>query len=53
LKRAKSAVKTLHAIYHNVFAGDAEMLGKWRTQSHVEKVPAKKKPATPPPPPGP
>jgi hypothetical protein len=50
LKRVKSAVKTLHAIYHNVFSGDAEMLGKWRTQSHVEKVPAKKKPATPPPP---
>jgi hypothetical protein len=51
LKRGKSAVKTLHAIYHNVFAGDAETLGKWRTQSHVEKVASKKKSVKPPAPP--
>ena len=51
LRKVKSAVKTLHAIYHNVFAGDAEMLGQWRTQSHVEKVASKKKPKTPTPPP--
>ena len=48
IKNLKSAVKTLDAIYHNVFAGDAETLGAWKSQSHIEKLPVKKKPPTPP-----
>lgn len=53
LRTIQSAVKSLDAIYNNVYSGDAETLGKWKTQSLVEKVPKKKKPPTPTPPPGP
>jgi hypothetical protein len=44
IKQIKTAVKILNAIYHNVFAGDPETLGAWKTVSHVEKVASKKKP---------
>ncbi len=38
IKTIKLAVKTLDALYQNVFDGDAEMLGAWNSASHVEKV---------------
>ncbi len=37
IRRGRSAVKTLHAIYHNVYRGNAELLGAWRTACHVEQ----------------
>lgn len=46
IKTIKAAVKTLDALYHNVFDGDAETLGAWKSASHVEKV-AVRKPRTP------
>lgn len=49
IKTIKSAVKTLDALYHNVFDGDAETLGAWKSASHVEKTAVKnpRKPAAP------
>jgi hypothetical protein len=41
IKSIKSAVKTLDALYHNVFDGDAETLGAWKSASHVEKTSVK------------
>lgn len=38
LRDGKAAVKTLEAIYSNVYKGDAEMLGAWKTASHVERT---------------
>ena len=43
LKQIKGAVKTFDSIFHNVFKGDPETLGAWKTASHVEKVAVKKK----------
>ena len=50
IRTIKAAVKTLNALYHNVFDGDAETLGAWKTASHTEKVSVKnprKQKATP------
>ncbi|HEY1771345.1 MAG TPA: hypothetical protein VGG02_13925 [Chthoniobacterales bacterium] len=47
----KSAIATLNAMYHNVFPGDAETLGAWKSASHIEKVPVRK-PRPPKPPEG-
>ena len=43
LKQIKGTVKTFDSIFHNVFKGDPETLGAWKTASHVEKVAVKKK----------
>jgi hypothetical protein len=43
LRQIKGAVKTFDSIFHNVFKGDPETLGAWKTASHVEKVAVKKK----------
>jgi hypothetical protein len=43
LKQIKGAVKTFDSIFHNMFKGDPETLGAWKTASHVEKVAVKKK----------
>ncbi len=45
----KTAVKTLDAVYHNVFNGQSDVLGAWKAQSHAEKVAVKKKKPAPPP----
>ena len=38
LRRGKGAVKIFDAIYNNVYKGNAEMLGAWKTASHVERA---------------
>ena len=46
IRDGKSAMKTLDAIYNNVYKTNAEMLGAWKTASHVERrSPRAKKPA--------
>jgi hypothetical protein len=47
LRDGKAAVRTLEAIYNNVYQDNAEMLGAWRTASHVERTNARTKPAEP------
>ena len=38
LRQIKCAAKTFDSIFHNVFKGDPETLGAWKTASQVEKV---------------
>ena len=47
LRHGKAAVKTLEAIYNNVYKADGEMLGAWKTASHMERTNAKAKAAAP------
>ncbi len=50
LKEAITKVKQLDAFMHNFYKDNAEMMGEWKTASHVER---QSKPKTPPPPPTP
>lgn len=43
IKTIKSAVKTLDAIYENTYTGQPEVIGGWKSASHVEKVAVSKK----------
>lgn len=48
LREGKGAVKIFDAIYHNVYKDSAEMLGSWKTASHVERTgTSARKPAPP------
>lgn len=47
IKTIKSAVKTLDALYENTYSGQPDVIGAWKSQSHVEKVASKKKSAAP------
>ncbi len=53
LQEAMTKVKQLDAFIHNFFKSNAEVMGEWKTASHVERAANKKedpaKPATPPP----
>ena len=48
LREGRGAVKTFDAIYHNIYQDDAQMLGAWKTVSHLERTAsAPKKPVPP------
>lgn len=50
LRKGKSAIKTLNAIFHRVYAERVDALTAWRTACHIERAERrKKKPGTPPP----
>ncbi len=53
LRDGRSAVKTLNAIFSNVFRSDVEKLAAWKSASHLERdgSPTDEEPATPPVPP--
>jgi len=38
LREGEGAVKIFDAIYHNLYKNDAELLGAWKTVSHVERT---------------
>ena len=50
LRAGKSAIKTLNAIFHRVYAEKLDLLTAWRTASHIERPERRKKKdeATPP-----
>ena len=49
LREGKGTVKIFDAIYHNIYKDDAQMLGAWKTVSHLERTGiATKKPVPPP-----
>ena len=49
LREGKGAVRTFDAIYHNIYKDDAQMLGAWKTVSHLERTGiATKKPVSSP-----
>lgn len=52
IRDGMAEVNTLDAICHNKYTRDADKLRAWKSASHIERAPKKKKPGTPTPPPG-
>jgi len=47
MKEGMKKIRQLNAFFQNFYKSDAQKLGEWKTASHVERQPKKKKDETP------